>query len=98
MPFRRERLYLSVPEQHPLAKKDEIVLSDIDGQNILLFTQIGFWYEFCKEKLPHVHFLMMNEFDAFLRSGGGRGLSVLCVGCTTAAEWDAGREKDCSDP
>ena len=65
VPFRRERLYLSVPEQHPLAEKDEIVLSDIDGQNILLFTQIGFWYEFCKEKLPHVHFLMMNEFDAF---------------------------------
>ena len=60
VPFRRERLYLSVPEQHPLAEKDEIVLSDIDGQNILLFTQIGFWYEFCKEKLPHVHFLMMS--------------------------------------
>lgn len=65
MPFRRERLSLSVPENHPLAEKEAIRLSDIDGQNILLYTQIGFWYELCKEKLSHVHFLMMNEFDAF---------------------------------
>lgn len=64
-PFRRERLFLSVPPAHPLAKRTELTPADIDGQNLLLYTDIGFWHDFCREKLPNAHFLMMNEWDAF---------------------------------
>ena len=64
-PFRRERLFLSVPPDHPLADRKELVPADIDGQNLLLYTDIGFWHSFCREKLPKAHFLMMNEWDAF---------------------------------
>lgn len=64
-PFRTERLFLSVPLAHPLANRKELVPADIDGQNLLLYTDIGFWHNFCREKLPNAHFLMMNEWDAF---------------------------------
>lgn len=64
-PFRTERLFLSVPPEHPLASRKELTPADIDGQNLLLYTDIGFWHDFCREKLPNAHFLMMNEWDAF---------------------------------
>lgn len=64
-PFRTERLFLSVPLTHPLADRGELTPADIDGQNLLLYTDIGFWHDFCREKLPNAHFLMMNEWDAF---------------------------------
>ena len=64
-PFRTERLFLSVPLSHPLAGRRELTPADIDGQNLLLYTDIGFWHSFCREKLPNAHFLMMDEWDAF---------------------------------
>ena len=33
--------------------------------NILLFSQIGFWYELCIDKIPNPHFLLQNDFEAF---------------------------------
>lgn len=64
-PYRQEKLFLMVPYEHPLAEYEEVTLEDIDGQNMLLYTEIGFWYEMCREKLPNAHFLLMNEYDAF---------------------------------
>lgn len=64
-PFRTEHLFLSVPLAHPLAGRKELTTEDIDGQNLLLYTDIGFWRNFCREKLPNAHFLMMDEWDAF---------------------------------
>lgn len=64
-PFRTEHLFLSVPPAHPLARRKELTPADIDGQNLLLYTDIGFWHDFCREKLPNAHFLMMSEWEAF---------------------------------
>ena len=64
-PFRTEKLFLSVPLAHPLASRKELTPADIDGQNLLLYTDIGFWHNFCRQKLPNAHFLMMSEWDAF---------------------------------
>lgn len=63
--YRTEQIFLMVPKQHPLAVHDSVSLQQLDGQNLLLYTKIGFWYEMCKERMPHTHFLMMNEMDAF---------------------------------
>lgn len=61
-----EKLFLVVPQTHPLAKhKEGIHLRDLDGQSILLFSQIGFWYELCVEKIPHPRFIMQDDFHAF---------------------------------
>ena len=61
-----EKLYLVVPQTHPLAKHEKgILLRDLEGQSILLFSQIGFWYELCIEKIPHPRFIMQDDFHTF---------------------------------
>lgn len=69
-PYRQEHLCLLVPVNHPLAGYEELHLSDLADQNLLLYTYIGFWYELCKEKLSTAHFLYMNEMDAFEQVAG----------------------------
>lgn len=63
--YGKEKLFLALPAEHPLAVHSEVYLHDLDGQNLLLYTKIGFWYELCRQKMPNAHFLLMNEYDAF---------------------------------
>ena len=64
-PYREEHLSLLVPVNHPLARLTAIRAADLAHQNLLLYSEIGFWIEVCREKLPQAHFLFMNEWDAF---------------------------------
>lgn len=64
-PYREEHLSLLVPADHPLAGHDVIHTGDLAHQNLLLYSEIGFWAEICRERLPEAHFLLMNEWDAF---------------------------------
>lgn len=64
-PYREEHLSLLVPVNHPLAKLTVIRAADLAHQNLLLYSEIGFWTEVCRKKLPQAHFLFMNEWDAF---------------------------------
>lgn len=60
-----ERLFLSVPQNHPLAASHGLYLSELDGQHILLYAKLGFWHELCLEKMPHATFLMQHERHTF---------------------------------
>lgn len=64
-PYREEHLSLLVPVNHPLARLTAIRAADLAHQNLLLYSEIVFWTEVCREKLPQAHFLFMNEWDAF---------------------------------
>lgn len=64
-PYREEHLGLLVPVGHPLSKLPVIHAADLAHQNLLLYSQIGFWTRVCREKLPQAHFLFMNEWGAF---------------------------------
>lgn len=64
-PYREEHLSLLVPVNHPLAQRTVIRAADLAHQNLLLYSEIGFWTQVCREKLPEAHFLFMNEWDAF---------------------------------
>lgn len=63
--YRKEHLSLLVPIDHPLAQLQVIHAKDLAQQNLLLYSEIGFWTQVCREKLPDAHFLFMNEWDAF---------------------------------
>lgn len=64
-PYREEHLSLLVPVNHPLSNLRIIHAADLAYQNLLLYSEIGFWTQVCREKLPEAHFLFMNEWDAF---------------------------------
>ncbi|MCM1561873.1 MAG: LysR family transcriptional regulator [Butyrivibrio sp.] len=60
-----ENLSLSLPVSHPLADSAGIYLKDMDGENMLLYSDIGFWHNLHKNKMPHSRFLLQNERFAF---------------------------------
>ena len=60
-PFETEQLYFSLPPAHPLSSSKGLYFKDIDGETILLLSQIGFWKKLCDEKMPSTHALMQTE-------------------------------------
>lgn len=63
--YGEEHLYLSLPPAHPLAGHKGVYFKDIDGENILLFSRIGFWNDLCLKKMPSSHFLVQDERFSF---------------------------------
>lgn len=61
----KEPLSLAVPKNHPLAKKEKITFDDLNGQNVLLFQEIGYWNVLVKEQLSKTHFLSIDNRSTF---------------------------------
>lgn len=60
-----EKLYLSIDKDHPLSKKEGIFLSELNNYDILLYSEIGFWYELVKNKAPNANFLIQHDNNTF---------------------------------
>lgn len=60
-----EKLYLNIDKNHPLAQKEGIYLSELNHQDILLYSEIGFWYALVKEKAPNANFLIQHDNNTF---------------------------------
>lgn len=60
-----EKLYLSIDKTHPLAQKNGIYLSELNNQNVLLYSEIGFWYNLVKNKAPNANFLIQHDNNTF---------------------------------
>lgn len=63
--FGEERLFFSLPPAHPLSGAKELSFQDIDGESVLLFSQIGFWREVCRQKMPLTRTLVQTEQEDF---------------------------------
>lgn len=59
-----EQLYVSLPPAHPLAEHKTLSLSVLNGQSVLIFSNIGLWYDLCKSKMPDSMFLVQEELTA----------------------------------
>lgn len=69
--YGRESLYFVLPKNHRFAPKKSISLSEMDGENMLLFSDIGFWYELVSSHMPHSRFLVQTQrydFNELTRS------------------------------
>lgn len=60
-----EKLYLNIDKNHPLAKKEGIYLSELNNQDVLLYSEIGFWYDLVKDKAPNANFLIQHDNNTF---------------------------------
>ena len=66
-----ETLYLVLPKNHRFAKRKSISLNEMDGENMLLFSDIGFWHDIVTSHMPHSRFLIQTQrydFDELTRS------------------------------
>lgn len=57
----KENLMFYLPKNHRFAKRKSLALGDMNGENILLFSEIGFWHDIVVEKMPDSRFLVQNE-------------------------------------
>ena len=60
-----EHFFFAVTNRNPLAERKSVSMRDINGQTILLLSQIGEWYDICKAKLPDSRLLFQDEPDVF---------------------------------
>ena len=60
----QESLMFALPKEHPYAKRKKLSFSDMNGETMLLMSDIGFW-SFVTEKMPDSHFLTQNDQYSF---------------------------------
>ena len=65
IPYVEEDLLLSLPLNHPLTKKKTIKFHDLDGQTMLLYSNIGFWHDLHMQKTPKTKYLLQDERFTF---------------------------------
>ncbi|MGN1183233.1 MAG: LysR family transcriptional regulator [Faecalibacillus sp.] len=61
----KEELYVSLCHQHPLSSKKMISFHDLDGETILLYKNIGFWYDLVLSQMPHSTFIIEDNRQHF---------------------------------
>lgn len=67
IPYLEEDLYLSIPPTHPYHDKKEISFKDMAGETMLVYSNIGFWYNLHLKTMPNTQFILQDERNAFLK-------------------------------
>ena len=65
-PCGSEKLFFSLPKEHPLAGMTKLSFADMDGETFLVFSDIGVWNAIHRRALPHSRFLMQDDRAALL--------------------------------
>ena len=63
--FLEEQLYFSLPLNHPYANRESLSLKDMDGEKMLLMSNIGFWKNMHDKTMPHTKFLIQEDRSIF---------------------------------
>lgn len=75
--FEKEQLYFALPPSHPRALARELHFADLDGESVLLLSQIGFWREVCRQKMPLTRALVQNHREDFEELAQASSLPVF---------------------
>lgn len=63
--FMDEKLFFSLPFDHRLANKKAISLKEMDGERMLLMSNIGFWNQMHQRTMPNTKFLIQQDRTVF---------------------------------
>lgn len=61
IPIVRENLSVCIPSDHELASRENLTLEDLNGFNCLLASEIGFWMDLCRQKMPASKFIIQTD-------------------------------------
>ena len=62
--YMEERIYLAVPEDHPIARQESVTFEQMKGLRILVSQGIGFWMDICKKHLSVSDLLVQSGMEA----------------------------------
>lgn len=65
IPLKTERLFAMIPETHPLASKNGVTFSEINGEAVIPFPLKGHWNSLLEQKLPDSQLLYQANIEAF---------------------------------
>lgn len=60
-----ETLHIAAIPEDPLSKKTSVTFEELNGTNILVSSNTGYWNVLCKEKLPDSLLLVQNDLLAY---------------------------------
>lgn len=60
-----EHLSFLLPKRHRFARRKSLSVSEMNGENMLLFQDIGFWHDLVVQKMPDSRFLVQTERYSF---------------------------------
>lgn len=63
--FTEEHLMFSLPKGHPKASAKSLHLSDINGQNMIVMPNLGFWRDIIDTEMPDSRFLEQTDRTSF---------------------------------
>lgn len=87
----REHLAFLLPKNHRFAKRKSLAVSEMNGENILLYQDIGFWYDLVVEKMPDSRFLLQTERYSFVELIENSILPVFTTDLSSAASENPNR-------
>lgn len=64
--WKEEHLSFLLPKRHRFARRKSLSVSDMNGENMLLLQDIGFWHDLVVEKMPDSRFLVQTEQYTFM--------------------------------
>lgn len=62
--YMTEQLYISVNHFHPIATQKSVTFEEADGQNFIMYSQVGFWENVVKEQMPSSNFYKQENLEA----------------------------------
>ncbi len=62
--YLEESLFITLPEDHPLAKKQSVTFEDLKGVRVLMTAGVGFWMDVTLKHLSGSDLLIQNSMDA----------------------------------
>ena len=63
-PCGSERLYVCLPESHPLAGRKSVTFAEMDGTEFLQISNVGIWQEIKKAGMPHARIYLQKDSSA----------------------------------
>ncbi|MCD8147124.1 MAG: LysR family transcriptional regulator [Clostridiales bacterium] len=91
VPFIREELSVCLPPDHTLAGRQALTLTQLNGFNCLLKSDIGFWSDLCHEKMPASRFLVQTDDFAFEELARTSTLPFFVTNLAASADFVAER-------
>lgn len=67
IPLMTEDLSVTVPANHPLTQKHQVLFSDLDGESFTVFKNVGFWMDVVREHMPSSQILVQEEREVFFQ-------------------------------
>lgn len=74
-----EQLHFSLPADHPLADRESLSFQDLDGETMLIYSQIGFWHDVHARMMPNTRFLFQPERSVFMELLRASTLPAFCT-------------------